>query len=45
MAMKRLACKEERENIGEKARNAGEQFLWEARGEEFKELLMKRLGK
>lgn len=44
MAMKRLACKEERENIGEKARNAGEQFLWEARGEEFKELLMKRLG-
>lgn len=44
MAMKRLACKEERENIGEKARNAGEQFLWEARGIEFRKLLMKRIN-
>lgn len=44
-AMERMTNADERTAIGEKALNAGEQFLWEARGEEFKELLMKRLGK
>mgnify|MGYP003302778083 CR=1 FL=1 len=43
-AMKRLACNEERESIGRKAQKAGEQFLWEARGIEFRELLMKRIN-
>jgi glycosyltransferase involved in cell wall biosynthesis len=44
-AMERLTDADERKTIGEKARNAGAQFTWKARGEEFKELLMKRLGK
>ena len=44
-AMERMTNADERTAIGEKALNAGAQFLWEARGEEFKELLMKRLGK
>lgn len=43
MAMKRLACKEERENIGEKAKNAGKQFLWEARGNEYRDMLMGKI--
>ncbi len=43
-AMTRFADADERTAIGEKARNAGAQFTWAARGEEFKELLMKRLG-
>lgn len=44
-AMERMTNADERKAIGEKAKNAGAQFTWEARGEEFKELLMKKLGK
>lgn len=44
-AMERMTSADECKTIGEKARNAGAQFTWNARGEEFKELLMKRLGK
>ena len=43
VAMERMTDANERKSIGEKARNAGTQFSWEARGEEFKELLMRRL--
>ena len=42
-AMERLSNAEERLSIGEKAKSAGAQFSWEARGEEFKELLIKSL--
>ena len=42
-AMERMKSKEERKTIGEKARNAGAQFTWAARGEEFKELLKSKL--
>ena len=38
-AMERMTDADERKTIGEKAKNAGAQFTWEARGEEFKELL------
>ncbi len=38
-AMERLTDADERKTIGEKALNAGAQFTWKARGEEFKELL------
>ena len=44
-AMERLSNADERVSIGEKARNAGAQFTWQARGEEYKELLMKNLEK
>ena len=44
-AMERMTDADERKSIGEKAKNAGAQFTWAARGEEFKELLMKKLGK
>ena len=44
-AMERMTNADERKSIGEKARNAGAQFTWPARGIEFKELLMKRLEK
>lgn len=44
-AMKRMTDAGERNSIGEKAKNAGAQFTWEARGEEFKELLMRKLEK
>ena len=44
-AMTRMTDASERTAIGEKAKNAGTQFTWEARGEEFKELLMKELDK
>ena len=44
-AMERMTNADERTAIGEKARNAGAQFTWQARGEEFKELLMKKLDK
>ena len=44
-AMERMTDADERKTIGEKARNAGAQFTWAARGEEFKELLMKELDK
>lgn len=43
-AMERMTDAGERTAIGEKAKSAGAQFTWAARGEEFKELLMKRLG-
>ena len=42
-AMERMTNADERKTIGEKARNAGAQFTWAARGEEFKELLMKNM--
>lgn len=44
-AMERMTNADERKTIGEKAKNAGVQFTWEARGEEFKELLIKELEK
>lgn len=44
-AMARMTDDGERKAIGEKARNAGAQFTWDARGKEFKELLIKRLEK
>lgn len=44
-AMLRMTDANERKTIGEKARNAGAQFTWAARGEEYKELLEKRLEK
>ena len=43
-AMERMTSADERTAIGEKARNAGAQFTWEARGEEFKEMLMKKIS-
>ena len=43
-AMERMTSADERTAIGEKAKSAGAQFTWPARGEEFKELLMKKLG-
>ena len=44
-AMLRMTDAGERKTIGEKAKNAGTKFTWQARGEEFKELLMKKLDK
>ena len=44
-AMEMMTSADERKYIGEKAKNAGAQFTWSARGEEFKEQLMKRLEK
>jgi glycosyltransferase involved in cell wall biosynthesis len=44
-AMERMTNADERTAIGEKAKNAGAQFTWEARGEEYKELLMRKLEK
>lgn len=42
-AMERMKDEKERKTIGEKAKHAGEQFLWEARGIEYRDLLMKRI--
>ena len=42
-AMERMKDEKERRAIGEKAKNAGKQFLWEARGNEYRELLKKRI--
>ena len=42
-AMVRMCNSEERKAIGEKARSAGMQFTWEARGKEFRDLLVERL--
>lgn len=42
-AMVRMCNCEERKAIGEKARSAGKQFTWEARGKEFRDLLVERL--
>ena len=44
-AMQRLTCKEERKRLGENAKHAGEQFLWESRGIEYRDLLKKTLEK
>ena len=44
-AITRLCDEQERKAIGEKAKNAGEKFTWEARGREFCELLMSKLQK
>ncbi len=41
-AMERLSNAEERKTIGEKAKNAGRQFTWEARGKDFRDLVMKK---
>ena len=43
-AMERMTNADERKTIGENAKNAGAQFTWQARGEEFKELLMKKIS-
>lgn len=43
-AMERMTNVDERTAIGEKARNAGAQFTWAARGEEYKELLKKKIS-
>lgn len=43
-AMERMTSADECKTIGEKARNAGAQFTWDARGIEFRELLMKRIN-
>ncbi len=42
-AMERLTNIDERKSIGEKAKNAGRQFSWEARGIKFRDLLMKKI--
>ena len=42
-AMERMTDADERTAIGEKAKSAGAQFTWPARGEEFKELLNMKL--
>ena len=42
-AMERMTNVDERTTIGEKAKSAGAQFSWAARGEEFKELLKSKL--
>ena len=42
-AMERMTNADERKSFGEKAKNAGAQFTWQARGEEFKELLNSKL--
>ncbi len=42
-AMKRLKDENERRTIGEKAKNAGKQFLWEARGNEYRDMLMSNI--
>ncbi len=42
-AIVRLCDENERENIGEKAKSAGTQFTWEARGKEFRDLLLSKI--
>lgn len=42
-AIERLSNAKERKAIGEKAKNAGRQFTWEARGKEFLDLVMERV--
>ncbi len=41
-AMEQMTDANKRNTIGQKTRNVGAQFTWKARGEEYKELLMKR---
>ena len=43
-AMERMTNADERTAIGEKAKSAGAQFTWPARGEEYKELLKKKIS-
>ena len=43
-AMERMTNVDERTAIGEKVRKAGAQFTWAARGEEYKELLKKKIS-
>ena len=42
-AIERMSNADERKLLGEKAKNAGMQFTWEARGKEFRDLLLERL--
>ena len=42
-AIERLNNADERKAIGEKAKNVGRQFTWEARGKEFRDLVMERV--
>ena len=42
IAITRLCNKNERSAIGEKAKKAGEQFNWQTRGEEFRNLLLEK---
>ena len=42
-AIERMSNADERKLLGEKAKNAGKQFTWEARGKEFRDLLVERL--
>ena len=42
-AMERLKDEKERRSIGEKAKDAGEQFLWESRGIEYRDLLKSKI--
>lgn len=43
-AIERMSNADERKQLGEKAKNAGKQFTWEARGKEFRDLLVERLN-
>lgn len=43
-AIERMSNADERKLLGEKAKNAGMQFTWEARGKEFRDLLVERLN-
>ena len=42
-AMRRLTNRDEREKLGNKAKKAGAQFSWEARGTEFRDLLTSKI--
>lgn len=42
-AIERMSNADERKLLGEKAKNAGMQFTWEARGKEFRDLLNERI--
>ena len=42
-AMERMKYEKERRSIGEKAKHAGEQFLWESRGIEYRDLLKSKI--
>ena len=42
-AMERMKDEKERRAIGEKAKDAGEQFLWESRGIEYRDLLKSKI--
>lgn len=42
-AIEHMSNADERKQLGEKAKNAGKQFTWEARGKEFRDLLNERI--